>query len=182
MMRVFIAIAPPVIVQQVVHEIRRALPCLPARWVKPDQVHLTLKFFGNALGSDVALIRKAMEHVGQETTPFRIVVRSLGCFPNAKKPRVLWMGLDDPQNALTALSQRLTIALSPLLLTDRQSFRPHLTLARPRAGYPQLLELLKIYQHHVFGEIEVAQLHLFQSHLQSQGAVHRLLYSSELRN
>lgn len=183
MMRVFIAIVPPVTVQQVVHEIRSALPCLPARWVKPEHVHLTLKFFANALEQDVALLMQAMAHVGREITPFRVVVRSLGCFPNVKRPRVLWMGLDDPQQALTALSQRLTTAFSPLgLLADRHPFHPHLTLARPYTGHPQLLALLKTYQHYVFGEIEVAQLHLFQSHLQPQGAVHRLLYSSELRN
>ena len=88
-------------------------------------------------------------------------------------PRVLWIGLDDPSQALGRLNERLMAALTPLgFPPEERPFHPHLTLARAQNGAPssQLWPMLQKYHNRDFGEFLVTQLHLVQSQLQRGGA------------
>jgi 2'-5' RNA ligase len=187
MLRAFIAITLPTTLQHTAAEVRQAFQSLqfPWRWVTPAQIHLTLRFLGNVPAEQVTSIAQAMECAIQGQTAFILRAQSLGCFPHASRPRVLWVGLADPSQALAHLNERLTAALMPLdFPPEDRPFHPHLTLARAQHSIRsnQLLPVLQAYQNRCFGEFSVTQLHLFQSELQRGGARHTILHSVMLQD
>jgi 2'-5' RNA ligase len=161
-------------------------PLVPAwRWVTPDTIHLTLQFLGNVPDASVPSLCQAMTHAAQDRAVFPLRARSLGCFPQPARARVLWVGLDDPRQALGRLHARLLAALVPLgLPPEEHPFHPHLTLARARNGARdgQLWSLLHKYHDRDFGEWWVTHVHLVQSELQRGGAHHTILRSVPLQS
>lgn len=187
MIRAFIAITPPTTLQQTMTEVRQACqPLSPAwRWVTPDHIHLTLKFLGNVPDESIPSLFQAMTHAAQDQTVFPLRARFLGCFPQPARARVLWVGLDDPRQALGRLHERLMAALTPLgFPPEERPFHPHLTLARARnnARSSQLWAMLHKYHDRDFGEWLVTQLHLVQSEPQPGGAQHTILCSMPLQS
>ena len=187
MLRAFIAITPPPTLQQSMAAVRQVCqPLSPAwRWVMPDHIHLTLKFLGNVPDESVPSLSQAMVQAVQGHTVFPLRVRSLGCFPQPARPRVLWVGLDDPRQALGRLHERLMATLTPLgFPPEERPFHPHLTLARAQSGAlsRQLWPVLQQYHNRDFGEFLVTQLHLVQSELQRSGAQHTILRSVPLQS
>ena len=186
MLRAFIAITPPTTLQQTMAEVRQVFQrlSLPWRWVTPDYIHLTLRFLGNVPEESVTSLLQAMEQAAQGQIAFPLRARALGCFPHPARPRVLWVGLDDPSQALGHLDERLMAALTPLgFPPEDRPFHPHLTLARAQNGTcsRQLLPMLQTYDSRDFGEFLVTQLHLVQSDLQRGGSRHTILRSVTLR-
>jgi RNA 2',3'-cyclic 3'-phosphodiesterase len=180
MIRAFIAITPPTTLQQSIAAVCQVLQrlSLPWRWVPPDHIHLTLRFLGNVPDASVPSLLQAMAQAAQGQTAFPLRARALGCFPYPARARVLWVGLDDPSQALGRLNDRLTAALTPLSFPpEDRPFHPHLTLARAQNRMPasQLLPVLQTYQNQDFGEFLVTQMHLVQSQLQRSGARHTIL-------
>ena len=116
MLRAFIAITPPTTLQQTMAEVRQVFQrlSLPWRWVTPDHIHLTLRFLGNVPEESVTSLLHAMEQAAQGQIAFPLRARALGCFPHPTRPRVLWVGLDDPRQALGRLNERLMAALTTL--------------------------------------------------------------------
>jgi RNA 2',3'-cyclic 3'-phosphodiesterase len=187
MIRAFIAITPPTTLQQTMAEIRQVFQdfSLPWRWVTPDHIHLTLKFLGNVPEESVTPLLQAMEQAAQGQAAFPLRARALGCFPHPARPRVLWVGLDDPSQTLGRLNERLMAALAPLgFLPEDRPFHPHLTLARVqnRISSSQPLSMLQRYQSRDFGGFLVTQLHIVQSQLQRGGALHTILRSVTLQS
>ena len=98
---------------------------------------------------------------------------------------MLWVGLDDPRQALENLNERLMAALTPLgFPPEDRPFQPHLTLARAQktVSSRQLFPMLQTYQNQDFGEFLVTQLHLVRSQLQWGGALHTILRSVTLQS
>jgi 2'-5' RNA ligase len=187
MIRAFIAITPPTTLQQTMAEIRQVFQRLPLswRWVTPEQIHLTLRFLGNVPEESVPSLLQAIEYAAQGQGAFPLRAKALGCFPHAARPRVLWVGLDDPSQALERVNARLTTALTPLgFPPEDRPFHPHLTLARVQniGRSSQLLPMLQTYQNREFGEFLVTQMHLVQSQLQRGGALHTILHSVALQS
>src|SRR5262245_54642687 len=167
MIRAFIAITPPAPLQQTLTEVREVFQRvnLPWRWVTSENVHLTLKFFGNVPAERLTAIDQAMEYATRGQTTFLLQAKSLGCFPHASRPRVLWVGLDDPSQALGPFYARLSTACISLgFPAEDRPFHPHLTLARiQNSGRSnQLLSILNRYQNLVFGEFFVTQINLYK--------------------
>jgi len=187
MIRAFIAITPPTTLQQTMAEVRQVFERLPLpwRWVTPDHIHLTLRFLGNVPEESVPSLHQAMEEAAQGQTVFPLRARALGCFPHPARPRVLWVGLDDPGQTLGRLNERLIAALTPLgFPPEDRPFHPHLTLARAQnlRRTSQLLPILQTYQNRDFGEFLVTQVHLVESQLQRGGALHTILRSVTLQS
>ena len=185
MIRAFIAITPPTTLQQTMAAVRQVFQgfSLPWSWVIPDHIHLTLRFLGNVPDESVTLLLQAMEQAAQGQTAFPLRARALGCFPHPARPRVLWVGLDDPTQALGRLTERLRDAFIPLgFPPEDRPFHPHLTLARVqnRRSSSQLLSMLQTYQNRDFGVFLVTQLHIVQSQLRRGGARHTILRSVPL--
>lgn len=101
------------------------------RWVRMDGLHVTLRFLGPTPESKVAELGVIVETAAASVAPFRVVIRGSGAFPSARRPRTLWLGIDDGAAQLADLTRRLGDGLARAgWPTDDRPFRAHLTLAR----------------------------------------------------
>ncbi|MGQ4806847.1 RNA 2',3'-cyclic phosphodiesterase [Candidatus Entotheonellaceae bacterium PAL068K] len=186
MIRAFVAITPPSRLQRAVQTLQGAAlnQTLPWRWVAPANVHLTLAFLGDVASEQIEPIAQAIDRAVIGLTAFPLRFRSLGCFPNRSRPRVLWMGLEDPEKALEPLHARLETVLVALDFSpEARPFRPHLTLARLRHRVDRhtLDAFLQAHGHQQFGETQVTHVDLLQSQLHPDGALYTLLRSVPLQ-
>lgn len=107
----------------------------PVRWIKPEGIHLTLKFYGEVVPERLDVIEEALRFAVVGTGPIPLRITELGAFPTASRPRVLWIGVDAPP-ALELLQDRLErggeeIGFPP----EGVPFQPHVTLGRVREGH-----------------------------------------------
>jgi 2'-5' RNA ligase len=103
------------------------------RWVNPAGMHLTLKFLGNVEPGLVDRIIEAMARTAAEASPFSIHLSGLGMFPNERRPRVLWAGVQGGLHPLQRLREEIEETVSGLgFPRERRPFNAHLTLGRVR--------------------------------------------------
>ncbi len=125
-MRLFIAIDPPEAVRNTLAMMCCGLP--GARWVLPEQLHLTLRFIGDIDAAVLSEIIDALDAVASD--PFQLSLAGTGCFPPRGKPRVLWAGVEKNE-ALDNLHDRIESRLRSIGLDpEKRKFFPHITLAR----------------------------------------------------
>lgn len=132
-MRCFVAVPLPDPVREVVASlVERLRPRLPpARFVRPGQLHLTLRFFPDLDGAAVARAAAAVRRGAADTRPFAVSLGDLGAFPDPGRARVVWLGLREGAGALAGLHARIAAGLTEAgLPVEDRPFRPHLTLAR----------------------------------------------------
>ena len=156
---------------------------LGIRWVRPESVHLTLSFWDDLQVDAVPAVCEGLQQTARASAPFFAKVSGLGCFPNADRPRVLWMGLEDPQHQLVRLRRRIDMSLAAVgVAVEEKPFRPHLTVARFRRspGRGKLDAFLDAHRSRAFGQLAVSQFHLMRSDLSGKGAVHTRLHSFPL--
>ena len=136
MVRSFIAIPVPKAGIEVLERVVKRLGTEiggQVRWVRPRGIHLTLKFMGDIPASTVERVLEALPEVAAAFRPFEISVSGLGVFPNSRRPRVLWAGLDGDLTTLLALQIAVDQAVEKLgLPKEERPFSPHLTLGRVR--------------------------------------------------
>jgi 2'-5' RNA ligase len=156
------------------------------RWVKPGAVHLTLKFLGDTPSDRVAAVKEAMVQAALQVGPFTFRVNGLGCFPNTRRPRVLWAGLEDPTGSLTALRDAMEAQVAPLgFPTETRPFRPHLTLGRVQrhASKSEMIEAGAVVFNSpvgAIGEMAVTSVSFIKSELQPGGSVYTMLAEATL--
>jgi 2'-5' RNA ligase len=155
------------------------------KWVKPDSIHLTLKFLGNIDTDTTAAITRAIEESARGIEPFRLEVRELGVFPNLKQVRVAWVGISGQVDKLSLLQKRLESQLTPLGFTaESRPFTPHLTLARlsERASPDERQDFGRLIASTNFeaGDIEVREISLMKSQLTRAGAIYSRISQVEL--
>ncbi len=136
-LRLFLAIEPSEGVRReagrAVEHLAGALPALRARTTAPATTHLTLVFLGAVPEDEVAELERAAAGVARTARPFTCVSGGLGAFPSARRPSVLWLGLERA-DALNGLQRDLARAVAPFSRSDeRKRFVAHLTLARVAA-------------------------------------------------
>jgi RNA 2',3'-cyclic 3'-phosphodiesterase len=174
-MRTFIAIdITPEIREQIaafIQDNRNALT--GARWVRPEGMHITLKFLGEISAEQKQSVEAALEQV--RASNLDLTVGGLGFFPSERRPRVFWVGIQSSE-ALPALAAAIDERLIPLGFDrEKQAYTPHLTLARfnpgVKAGNPasEAKKLLERQQPN-FGTMTASEFFLFQSKLSPQGA------------
>lgn len=176
-MRAFIAIELPNEVADALKDLQRRLgqSGLKARWVRAENIHLTLKFLGDIASHKLEAISGAMKSVADRCAPFTLSAAGLGVFPRLKKARVLWAGLSEGVAELIELQQDLDTALSTCgFEREKKAFRGHLTLARfrKRVDPGKLQSSLQELGGIRIGQWTVTDLILFQSELRPSGAVY----------
>jgi len=172
-MRLFVAVelTPEVheAVCGVVERLRRAEA--DVRWVRPEGMHLTLKFIGEVRPEKLEPIRQALAGITAEA-PVQLGFRGLGYFPNSRRPRVLWIGVEASAN-LVPLAAQVEAALTALgIAAEKRAYAPHLTLGRFRSEkqLARLQEEIASLSSKDFGSFETHALALFQSKLSPHGA------------
>jgi 2'-5' RNA ligase len=188
--RLFVALNFPPHVRQALWQATAPLRdlALPVKWVRPEGVHLTLKFLGEVPEERDGELRAALGRAAAGARALTLQLggaEGFGAFPSATRPRVVWVGIA-AEPALEILQHRVEQEFAPLgFPTEARPFRPHLTLgraardARPRdlAGLEAALGALE----GAFGEtVHVGALDLMQSTLQSGGAVYHVRHSERL--
>ncbi|HEX4999606.1 MAG TPA: RNA 2',3'-cyclic phosphodiesterase [Terriglobia bacterium] len=173
-MRVFFAIDLPQALRSRLGDIQRELrPAAPnARWVAPESIHLTLRFLGEI--NPVQMEEAAAALQGLTWKPFEVRARSLGFFPGARSPRVLWVGVEAA--SLEELAQEVNARMERLgFEPERRAFRPHLTLARSRDTRlkSELIRAAERFKDLDFGSFVADHLILFESVLKPAGAEYR---------
>lgn len=160
-----------------IHAVRTAFGDGAVRWIPAENLHLTLKFLGNVEEAQVASIRSVLREALAGTAGFPVTAGGLGVFPDARRPRVLWVGLAGRE--LVRIAGRVERALEPLGVERATTqFRPHATIGRwrrPEATNVDLREKLARWRDHEFGTFRIDEVMLFRSVLQPAGAVYTAL-------
>lgn len=177
MLRTFLAIELPVTVRNRIGEVQKDLKSLNAdvRWVNPENIHLTLKFFGNIEKGTVGPIIESIDEPARATPPFFIKVHGVGAFPSSKNPRVIWMGLREGKEVLISFQRWLEKEIEKIgFRPEDRPFHPHLTLGRTRGslGREGLVERLERLKEEVFGDFHVEKVILFKSDLRPTGPIY----------
>jgi len=175
-LRSFIAIELPEAVKSALSEFQQELEKCGAdvRWVKPEGIHLTLKFLGNINDKDVDRIVKTVEGTCKKYTAFNLEIAGAGVFPNKKTPRVLWVGITG-NGAFAKLQQEIEDAMASMgFEKENRKFVPHLTLGRFRSsiGKEALLDKIELQKDNKFGVIDVKTVSFMKSDLSPAGAKH----------
>ncbi len=176
--RTFLALDPPeVILREVAilqEHLRRRLPG-DIRWVRPEGIHLTLKFFGDVFGKEIAGISEVVREQAAKAAPFSLSVGGIGVFPDPRRPRVLWMGMQGDVERLSAFQGDLERALKAIGFPgEERTFRPHLTLGRFRSpvGLSGLAGVLEKGGEYAAGRFVASGLCLFRSELTPRGTIY----------
>jgi 2'-5' RNA ligase len=133
--RTFVCIEVPASIRARIEALQRALrqSDVPISWVKPANIHLTIKFLGDVAASRMDDVRGAVERACAGLPPFEVTVAGTGCFPSARSPRVLWVGLNPVADELRRLHSNIEAALEREgFAREAKRFSPHLTIARVR--------------------------------------------------
>jgi 2'-5' RNA ligase len=186
--RTFVAIelAPDILtrLEDLLTRMKRDLPPGLVRWVRPAGIHLTLKFLGEVPANKVDAIAEAMRDACTSHPPFSFAINGLGCFPNPRRPRVIWVGVDEPSGTLAHLQRDVERAMKPLgFAPEERKFHPHLTLGRVKRGTPGELRTLSEYISHgqaKIGEMQATSVSLIRSDLRPDGAVYTELAAALL--
>ncbi len=179
-MRVFLAVELASAVRESIGALQDALksriPGELVRWVRPENLHLTLRFLGEVEPSVVAALLETLTESVRGCQPFRFSLRGGGCFPNRKRPRVLWVGVDPVPVELGRLKQAADDAVRQQgFLPEGRGFEPHLTIARfktSKTAETSVAPLMTALEGRDFGESPVSDIVLFESRLSQRGATY----------
>ena len=177
--RAFVAIRLPAALGTLSDAMRPLWPAQGVAWVRPENLHLTLRFLGAGEDAQIAALREGLTAVAARHEGFAAVVEQSGCFPNRGRPKVIWAGVGDADGRLGALQRDVEAAVCAAGWTpEERDFRPHVTLGRVRAGgrppsskwsgdLPRL-------------PVPVKAVELLESVLKPTGAVYRPLHRAVL--
>jgi 2'-5' RNA ligase len=178
--RAFIAFKLP---EEIIAHIRRVQDGirpygLRVSWVKPENIHLTLKFLGDIRPEDVDRIGDAMTGAAEGESSMSLKAGGIGVFPGVRQPRVLWIGLKGETGRLIAFQKKLETGLVPLGF-ERESrlFKAHLTLARVKGEIDarQLVEIIEKFGSLDSEVFQTREMILYKSDLKPSGAVYTRL-------
>ena len=172
--------------EQVSDQLKAQLGRVPVRWLPVKNIHLTLKFLGDVSLVNLEVLEGFLKTEAARCAPFDISISKLGAFPSVRRPRVIWVGVEE-QAELRQLQRSLDDATARLGYTpEERGFSPHLTLGRisrnastaevGRIG--QVVEASKVGH---LGTMQARSVNLYRSDLQPTGAVYTRLYSANFK-
>ena len=183
--RTFIAIEMPAKVKALIASRVERLKALVPRgikWVDPQTCHLTLAFLGNVPNGRLPTLFRIMDTVATDSSPLHLKTGLLGAFPNPRRPRVVWLGLEGDTQLLAVTQHRLQDALeTDGFPREHRAFKPHITLGRARGkGFIPLPEPALNDQAKGTLVFEVRDIVLMSSILTPSGPIHTPLHSALL--
>lgn len=146
-LRTFIALDMPAEIKTALANYMQPLKSLRGRvsWTKPENLHLTLKFLGDTPAARLEAIAAVLHEIAAVTPAFSANVTGTGVFPNDEKPRVLWVGLDEPTGTLFKLAQAIDARMHRYgFEKEKRAFTPHLTIGRVKEA--RIAEIIRSLQ------------------------------------
>lgn len=154
---------------------------LPVRWIKPENIHITLVFLGDVKENLIGDIKGKVENAVNKKISYKVWLEGLGVFPHVKRPRVIWVGLGGDIDRLSDLRDNIQSELSSLgFVPERRQFRPHLTIGRFKKETKGIFDVKKILERHYDITSDaycLKELILFKSDLRPNGAEYTKIYS-----
>ena len=183
--RTFIAIELPEKIIYTISKVQEEIKSygLKLRWVRPKNIHLTLKFLGDIQEADTEKVARAISESVAGHHAISLAVKGIGVFPGIKKPRVLWLGISRQLDLLTALQQTLDDKLEAMgFPKEKRAFKGHLTLGRIKSKIdPKTLhEVLKKITPFESEDFFADRIVLYKSDLKPGGAVYTKLIETSL--
>jgi RNA 2',3'-cyclic 3'-phosphodiesterase len=188
-LRLFVGITAPAAWKRAISEWRRKIqPRFSdsfGRWTSESNLHLTMRFFGSVDEAEAIGIGEALQKVVGEAKAFSVSAGELGCFPNASRPRIVWLGLKKDTEPLVKLEASVRAATAEFgQAPEDRDFHPHLTLARVKEARRQdrdaLRELMGKGAPIDVSVWRVEELELIRSELRPSGSVYTTLASYRL--
>ncbi|MFH1084286.1 MAG: RNA 2',3'-cyclic phosphodiesterase [Chloroflexota bacterium] len=196
--RTFVAIHLPPTILKALAELQGRLQRGPGgaagRWMRPEGIHLTLQFLGDMPRDQLARVFAAVDHACAGRKGFDYTVGRLGCFPNARRPRVVWVSLREETGQLADLQRAIAHELALVgFPPEQRPFAPHLTLARVRQEAPgREIEALGTWVTSGaasrdadvgdLGMARAASVHVMRSDLRPTGALYTSLHETPLQD
>jgi len=185
--RAFVAIDLPAEVRDQIDEVTDCLKSrlvdVPIRWVPASNIHLTIKFLGDVSIANLEVLNGILQAEADRHTGFEISIGELGAYPSIHRPRVIWVGVEAPEDLFNLHSgiENETIRLGYPL--ERRPFSPHLTTGRVsrNASASQVRQIGGVLEHCTTGFLGAAcinEIHLYRSDLRPTGAVYSRLISA----
>lgn len=147
------------------------------RWVRPANLHLTLRFLGDAVERNLLVpLDKTLNAVAAQTSPFILNARGTGAFPNMERPRTIWVGLVSEQ--LMLLAQQVEVAaMGAGFAPEGRPYTPHLTIGRVRdlGGWQQIRHVLRESSLRDFGSTLISEMILYRSILGGEASQYEVL-------
>ncbi|MBN2374550.1 RNA 2',3'-cyclic phosphodiesterase [bacterium] len=153
-------------------------------WVKPESIHLTLKFLGSLEAARVDSVMKGLKDAVSGFNAFSLAIGGAGIFPNQNQPRVIWLGVQKGEEDVCRLQKSVENALNILgFEVEKREFSPHLTLGRIKilGSRGEVLRSLRELQGSQIGEMEAGQVCLMKSELTPKGSIYTELGSVGLK-
>ncbi len=155
----------------------------PIKWVKPENIHLTLRFLGYILRPQLKDVFKATDESIKRIVPFSLSFSGLGAFSKLDNPRVVWVGVKEGKETLF----RINVNLERILKrngfpAEEREYHPHLTLGRVKSSQnkAQLIGAVKLEKDCFIGSMEVKKITVLQSILKSGGPEYKPLHVSKM--
>ncbi len=191
LLRAFIALEIPLEIREAVYEAMAPLQKgigSAVHWVPMENLHLTLKFLGDVSPSSLEMLSQMLRAEADLFPCFDLCLQGLGSFPNLKRPRVIYIGIQAPA-ALEGLQRGIELASHKLgYESEERGFSPHLTIGRVKhasrvtATEQQIIRrALEETRIDLLGTARVDSVHLYKSDLKPKGSVYTRLYSAPLK-
>lgn len=167
----------------VIENSRRQLANEKIRWVNTENIHITLKFFGETEIAHIPAINDALAQAATRQQPFDLELSEAGTFGGFRNPKVIWLGIR-PLQPLATFYHHINKELQPLgFEPEKRAFRPHLTIGRIKHLHDKrrLRTAVEAVGTQSLLSETITAFHLFESRLQPQGAVYSILQSFDLR-
>ncbi|MBZ5551294.1 MAG: RNA 2',3'-cyclic phosphodiesterase [Acidobacteriia bacterium] len=145
------------------------------RWVRPETIHLTLKFLGEISNDQQRRVVETFSTRKSGVAPFQISVGRLGFFPNARAPRVVWMGIEEGKGELQSLARFVDEALRAAgFPPEPRPFSPHATVGRIKflPEVASFIEATSAFSDYQCGTATVGHFYLYESKLDRGGSIY----------
>jgi RNA 2',3'-cyclic 3'-phosphodiesterase len=154
------------------------------KWVEHDNLHVTLLFLGEVEDREVPTVCRAVAEQVQKHRSFQLSIERVGCFPNPRRPRVLWIGVGDGAQELCALHDSLEPPLLDLgcYRREERKYTPHITLGRVKGDHPADKLAAALVKHAGWqgGQTTVGEVLVMSSELTPQGPIYTVLSRAKL--
>ncbi len=154
------------------------------KWVNKNNIHITLKFFGDTPESKIDTITELLQQASRESDPFELSIKGCGTFGSPRFPRIIWVGLEKNEqmhNLYENINKKLAKeGYEP----EKRGFSPHLTIGRVKniKNLYKIDELISKYNDTSFMTQNVKEFHLFESILNKEGPTYNILKTFTLSN
>jgi 2'-5' RNA ligase len=153
------------------------------KWVEPENLHVTLLFLGEVEDREVPDVCRLTADCVRKHAPFTMTVEAVGCFPNPRRPRILWVGVGQGADELCAIHDELEASFDSMgVRREERRFTPHITLGRVKSDRPldDLSAVLTKQAAWKAGESPVREIHVMSSRLGSHGPKYTVLSRAPL--